>query len=230
MMTQSLDDPGNDRLDDDWWDEGPHKASSLRERMCMVSRERFPVSRLIRFVLGPEGEVVPDLAAKLPGRGVWIRADRAALETAVASKGGFARGFKTSVKADPSLPDQVDRLLFERCISTLGLAKRGGAIISGYDQVRNELQKRKPGWLLEASDGAADGHRRVVGLAIAIYERVRVATGLTSDELGMAFGRSHVVHAMVKTGRFTDLWTRDYRRLYEFRQLSDTVWYSGTVE
>ena len=127
------------------------------------------------------------------------------------------------------LVEQVDLQLLQRCQASLGLAKRSGAIILGFDQVRNELQKRRPGWLLEASDGAQDGRRRIVGLAVALYERVRVATALAGEELGMAFGRDHVVHGLLKTGQFTDVWTKDYRRLYEFRRLTDDVWVSGTV-
>lgn len=228
-MTQSLDDPASDPVED-WWDDGSKKAVSQRERMCVASRERFPVSQMIRFVRTPDGHALADLNAKLPGRGVWVSANRDALKKLLNSKSGFSGAFRQSTQADASLLDDVDRQLFERCQSTLGLAKRAGDIILGYDQVRNELQKRKPGWLLEAQDGALDGRRRVVGLAIAIYERVRVANGLTSEELGMAFGREHVVHGLLKTGRFSDVWTGDYRRLYEFRQMPGSVWVSGTVE
>ncbi len=230
MMTQSLNDPGDTPELEDWWDDGLKKASSSRERMCMVSRERYPVSRLIRFVLSPDGEVIADLGTKLPGRGVWILADRSTLAEAVSGKNSFARGFKKACKVDASIVETVDKQLLARCIATLGLAKRSNAIILGFDQVRNELQRRKPGWLLEAADGARDGRRRVVGLAIALYDKARVAKALTSEELGMAFGREHVVHALLKTGRFAQVWTDDYRRLYEFRQMTDTVWVSGTVE
>ena len=228
-MTQSLNDTANNELED-WWDDGPKKASSLRERMCMESRERFPVSRMIRFVRSPDGDAVADLTAKLPGRGVWVRSDRSVVDGLVGSKGGFSRGFKQPTTAPETLPEQLDTMLLERCQATLGFAKRAGAIILGYDQVRNELQKRKPGWVIEAADGAEDGRRRVIGLSVALYDRVRLASGLTSEELGMAFGRSHVVHGLLRTGRFTDVWTADYRRLYEYRQMTDSVWISGTVE
>ena len=228
MTTQSLDESGNDDTID-WLDNGPVKGKSAPTRMCLATREHMPVSRLIRFVRSPDGDVVPDLAAKLPGRGVWVRADRDALSGLLTSKSGFARGFKQSVQVSEDLVEQVDLQLLQRCQASLGLAKRSGAIILGFDQVRNELQKRRPGWLLEASDGAQDGRRRIVGLAVALYERVRVATALAGEELGMAFGRDHVVHGLLKTGQFTDVWTKDYRRLYEFRRLTDDVWVSGTV-
>ena len=230
-MTQTLNESGdNDALKDDWLDEGLKSAASKRERMCMFSRERMPVSQMIRFVLDPNGNVFPDLQAKLPGRGVWLHASRDVLTSVLKSKNGFSGGFKASATADDGLVELIDRLLLERCQATLGLAKRSSAIILGYDQVRNELQKRKPGWLLEASDGAYDGRKRVVGLAVAVYDRVRIANILSSSELGMAFGREHVVHALLKTGRFSDVWTTDYRRLFEYRQMSGSIWVSGTVE
>lgn len=227
-MTQNLDESA-EPVDENWLDDGPEKGSSKPERLCLATRERLPAARMVRFVRSPDGEVFPDMAGRFPGRGVWVRSDRSALESVLKSKGGFSRGFKQPTQAAADLADQVEKQLIERCQATLGLAKRASAIILGYDQVRNELQKRRPGWLIEAKEGSDDGRRRIVGLSIALYDRVRVATALTSDELGMALGRDHVVHGLLKTGRFTDVWTRDYRRLYEFRQLTDDVWVSGTV-
>lgn len=226
MMTQNLDEP--DDFDDiDLTDSGPEtKASDPPFRMCLASRERLPASRMTRFVAAPDGTVTPDVMAKLPGRGVWVTTNRQALESLMGAKGGFARGFKKQVKVPEALADQVDEQLLKRCQSTIGLAKRSSALILGFDQVRNELLKRRPGWLLEASDGAEDGRRRIVGLAVAQYEKVRVARALTSSELGSAVGRDQVIHGLLKTGRFTDMWTRDYRRLYEFRQIEGDIWVS----
>ena len=229
MTTQNLDDPGRE-LASDWLDNGPAtKGKKPTMRMCLATREAMPISRMIRFVRDPDDIVVPDLTAKLPGRGVWVRADKDALASLCGPKGGFSRGFKAQAKTPDDLVEQVENALVERCQATLGLAKRSGAIILGFDQVRSELQKRRPGWLIEASNGAEDGRRRLIGLGIALYERVRVATALSGEELGMAFGRDHVVHGLLRTGRFTDVWTHDYRRLYEFRQMADDVWVSGTV-
>lgn len=228
-MTQSLDESEN--LDDiEMMDDGPEKkASGSPFRMCLATRERLPASRMIRFACSPDGDVVPDITARLPGRGVWVSCDREALAGLVSSKGGFARGFKRQVKTSTDLVELVDSLLLQKCISTLGLAKRSSALILGFDQVRNELLKRRPGWLLEASDGAEDGRRRLLGLAVAQYERVRVATALSSSELGSAVGRDQVIHGLLKTGQFTDVWTKDYRRLYEFRQVDGDEWYPEAV-
>ena len=226
MMTQNLDDQGEGVDFEDALDNGPDaKADSSPFRMCLASREKLPASQMVRFVLDPNGQVTPDVAGKLPGRGVWVRSDREALASLISAKGGFSRGFKKQVSVSDGLVDQVDQLLLQKCISVLGLAKRSSALILGYDQVRNELLKRRPGWLLEAQDGAADGRRRVLGLAVAQYERVRVAMALSSSELGAAVGRDQVIHGLLKTGRFADLWTKDYRRLYEFRQIAGDMWY-----
>lgn len=214
----------------DWLDQGPGGSKSDPFRLCLATRERLPASQMVRFVLAPDETVVPDIKNNLPGRGAWVRADRDALESLVSRKGGFSRAFKKQVTNPEGIVDQVDRLLLERCQATLGLAKRSGALILGFDQVRGELELRKPGWIIAAGDGAMDGRRKVASLAIAMYDRVRIAAGLNGDELGMALGRDHVVHGLIKTGRFTDEWTRDYRKLYTFRQMSDRIWFSGTVE
>ncbi|MAI91132.1 RNA-binding protein [Ponticaulis sp.] len=229
MTTQNLDESGS--TDDiELRDDGPEKKSGSPFRMCLATREKRPASQMIRFVLSPDGEVFPDIASRLPGRGVWVSSDREKLEGLVQSKGGFARGFKAQVKVSETLTDQVEEQLLQRCQATLGLAKRSGVLILGFDQVRNELQRKSPGWLIEASDGSEDGRRRLIGLAIGLYEKVRVASALSSEELGMALGRDNVIHGLLKTGQFADVWTRDYRRLYEFRQVSGDVWYSGAVE
>lgn len=226
MMTQTPDDQSE--LDDtETLDNGPEKKNSGTPfRMCLATRERLPASKMIRFVCSPDGEVVPDIAGTLPGRGVWVTNQKATLDSLVSGKGGFSRGFKKQVRAPEGLVETVDQLLLKRCQATLGLAKRASDIILGFDQIRNELPKRRPGWLLEASDGAEDGRRRIVGMAVGIYEKVRIANALTSSELGSAFGRENVIHGLVKTGRFSDLWTRDYLRLYEFRQIDGGIWYT----
>ena len=229
-MTQSLDESENLADDIDAMDDGPEKKPDGSPfRLCLATRERLPASRMIRFACSPDGDVVPDIAGRLPGRGVWVSCDKEALQGLITAKGGFSRGFKRQVKVSPDLVELVDSLLLQKCISTIGLAKRASALILGFDQVRNELLKRRPGWLLEASDGADDGRRRLLGLAVAQYERVRVATALKSSELGAAVGRDRVIHGLLKTGQFTDVWTKDYRRLYEFRRMVGDEWYPETV-
>lgn len=207
---------------DDLTDEA---AGTSPFRRCLATNETTPASRMVRFVLDPDGCVTPDLAARLPGRGVWVTAAREKLATAVSRK-AFARGFKASVRVPEDLTGMVAGLLLARCQSTLGMAKRSGVIILGFDQVRAELERRKPGWLIEASDGSADGRGKLIGLGFALYEKVRVSGALDSSELGMAFGRDHVVHGLLKTGRFADVWALDYRQLSGFRDTPEDAWLS----
>src|SRR3954454_7280915 len=139
-------------------------AEASRERRDIVSGAVMAEARLIRFVAGPDGMVVPDLARKLPGRGLWVAADRASVATA-AKKGLFARAAKAKVVAGPDLPDQLERLLKGRLLSGLGLARRAGDLTSGFEKVSSAISSGKAAWLIEASDGAADGRRKLLALA-----------------------------------------------------------------
>jgi hypothetical protein len=150
---------------------------------------------MIRFVIDPEGAVVPDLAERLPGRGLWVSADREILSRAVDKK-MFGRAAKRSVEIDPELVDRVERLLVDRVVELLGLARRAGLAISGHDKVREALSARRPGLLLEAADGAEDAVRRMRSLAA---DRP-VAGILSGEELGRPFGRDRVVHCFVDGG------------------------------
>ncbi len=181
---------------------------------------------MIRFVRDPSGRVVPDIAGKLPGRGVWVTATREAV-TAAAAGQVFSRRFKTKSPADPDLADAVERLLALRCIQLLGLSRRSGAIVSGFDQVRAALRKSRPGWLIEASDGSADGRIKVYSLAKALYAKVNVAGALSSVELGMAFGGRRVIHALLQPGPMSARWAADYRRLGGFRSRPEDHWFSA---
>lgn len=195
-------------------------------RQCAATRDRLPQAEMIRFARAPDGTVTPDLAARLPGRGVWLKADRAALDLAEA-KGAFARGFKAQATSPPALADLIEGLLIKQLQGTLGLAKKAGQVVLGFDQVRAALRSKPPGVLLQAADGAEDSRKKVYFLAKGIYETVEVSCGLTSTELGMAFGRSDVIHALLESGAFSSKWMADYNRLIGFRPAPEAEWYSG---
>lgn len=194
-------------------------------RQCAVTRERLGKEALIRFVVSPEGVVTPDVAEKLPGRGVWITADRRVLEEAMKKK-AFARAFKSNISVPEGLPDAVEALLVRRFTGLLGMAKKGGDVVLGFDQVRDALQKRAPGLLLEAADGAEDGRTKLYFLAKALYSGVEIAGALTSAELGMAFGRERVVHGLVRKGPFAKALKAAYARLAGFRERPELDWFS----
>ena len=194
-------------------------------RQCAVTRERLGKEALVRFVLSPDGVVTPDVAEKLPGRGVWIKADRQVLEEAVKKK-AFARAFKDTVQVPDGLPGTVEALMLQRFVGLLGMAKKGGDVVLGFDQVREALQKRAPGLMLEAADGAEDGRSKLYFLAKALYSGVEVAGALTSAELGMAFGRERVIHGLVRKGPFAKALKAAYARLAGFRVRPELDWFS----
>jgi predicted RNA-binding protein YlxR (DUF448 family) len=130
--------------------------------------ESHPQSQMIRFVLSPDNEVTPDLAARLPGRGAWVRASRDAVELA-AKRGAFPRAFKAQAKVSPVLADLVEKLLAARALEQLGLVRRAGDLILGFEQVREAIREARPACVIEASDGASDGRGGVLGLLKGVH-------------------------------------------------------------
>ena len=193
-------------------------------RQCAVTRERLAQDRMVRFALSPDGGVLPDIAGKLPGRGVWVTARRDVLEQAVRTK-AFSRGFKANVSVPEGLADTVEQLLLQRVQGLLGMAKKAGQAVLGFDQVRDALRKARPGYLLEASDGAEDGRAKVYFLAKALYSDVEMAGALSSAEMGMAFGRDRVIHGLVRKGPVADAFRLAYGRLCGFRRRPERDWF-----
>ena len=175
-------------------------------------------SQLIRFVAGPDGAVTPDLARKLPGRGLWVAADRASVEQA-ARKNLFSRAAKTRLTAPADLADQVERLLRQRLLSALGLARKAGDLTFGFERVMAAITAGKAAWLVEASDGADDGRRKLLAAARRADRPPRALTIFTSDELSLALGAGNVVHTAFLAGRSAERWTSDVERLSGFRPL-----------
>ena len=195
-----------------------------RTRRCIVSGESLPEGRLLRFVIGPDAEIVPDIEAKLPGRGFWVSADRKSLERAV-SKGLFARAAGERVKADAGLVEQTEARLVERLLNHLGLGRRAGELILGFDQVERALRSpHPPAIVIEASDAAPDGGRKLQSAARARGIAPFVIGALSSEELSLALGRSNVVHAALKSGRIAERLVFDAGRLNGFRPLKRWVW------
>jgi len=191
-----------------------------RERRCIVTGDVLAEARLVRFAADPDGNVVPDVAAVLPGRGMWVSATRAVVAAAVA-KNLFSKSAKMPLKASGDLPDRVERLIVARMQSDLGLARRAGQAVAGFDNVVRELDARTPPKVLvEASDGAADGRRKLAGSARARGLKVEIIEVLTSAELSLALGRENVIHAALKPGRLAERLTFDAGRLGGFRQAS----------
>ncbi len=164
------------------------------ERKCIATGEVQPKYGLIRFVVGPEAQIVPDLAEKLPGRGIWVSASRTALQTAV-KKNLFARAAKAPVSVSPDLPDQVEALLVRRVIDLLSLARKGGEAVAGFEKVQGWLRNDEAEVLIQASDGSGRGKSK-----LSTPEGGRFIGWLTADELGQAFNRETVIHVVLAAG------------------------------
>jgi len=180
-------------------------------------------ARLIRFVAGPSGEVVPDLARKLPGRGLWVAANRTAVETA-ARKGGFSRSAKTKLSAPADLADQVERRLLKRVLDGLGLARRAGDLTSGFEKASAAIASGKAAWMIEATDGSADGRRKLLQVARRLDVAPKLLGLFSADELSLALGLGNVIHLVFLAGRGAQRWTIDVERLSGFRPLLPESW------
>lgn len=198
-------------------------AQASRERRDLVTGEVMAEERLIRFVVGPDSTIVPDLARKLPGRGMWVAADRLSVATA-ARKSLFARSAKTKLTASVDLAEQVDALLARRVLDSLGLAKRAGDLVSGFEKVAAALTAGRAAWLVEASDGAPDGRRKILAAARKSPKPPHLMGVYTALELGLALGRENVIHTAFLAGRGADRWTFDVLRLSGFRPLLPLSW------
>jgi predicted RNA-binding protein YlxR (DUF448 family) len=200
------------------------RLSGARERRCIVTGQILPEARLLRFVFAPDGEIVPDVEAKLPGRGIWVGADRKLLEQAIAKR-LFAKAAKAQVRIDPGLVERAEARLVERILAHLGLARRAGELLLGFDQVEEALRgANPPPLIIEAAEAAADGRRKLQAAASVGGTVPFVIGALTNGELSLALGRANVVHAALKPGRIAERLIFEAMRLNGFRPLKSWVW------
>jgi predicted RNA-binding protein YlxR (DUF448 family) len=198
-------------------DAGPHKRGPGAERLCAATREVRPVEEMLRFVVGPDG-VVPDIKRKLPGRGLWITADRATLEQAVA-RNVFARGFKRDVKVTPELVDLTDRLLLNAALDALAVAGKAGQVVAGFAKVEAAIEGEEIVGIVHAAEAAADGVGKLRGaLRRGDHDdKLPIITTFSSAQLDLALGRSNVVHAALLAGPANDTFLTRLARLGRFR-------------
>lgn len=178
-------------------------------RRCIVTREVQPKERMLRFVLGPSREIVPDIAGKLPGRGMWLSARGDVLETAL-SRGAFMRAARGQVTLPSDLRARIEDGLRGRVRDLLGLARRAGQAVSGWQAAREWLQAGRAGLLVQAADGSLAERARFGG------RNLPAVTPLTAAELGVVFGRDHAVHVVVAPGRLADAIRTEAERLAGF--------------
>jgi uncharacterized protein len=186
------------------------------ERKCIVSGESQPKAGLVRFVLGPDGMVVPDVAGKLPGRGVYVSADRAMLDKASA-KGMFARSLREPAKVPPGLTDLVEALLVRRLVDLISMSRKAGEAVTGFEKVKDWLGKDRARVLIQASDGSERGKDKLH----APKGPDSLIGCLTAQELGLSFGRDRAIHAALSSGGLTPRIVEEAARLRGLRGQTD---------
>lgn len=181
-------------------------------RRCVATGSLRPKAELLRFVVDPAGGLVVDAAGKLPGRGLWITPQRSLIARAC-SKGLFSRAAKTRLRTPDSLAGQAEALLRKRCLDFLGLARRGGQAVAGFEKVKAWIESGRAAVLVQAQDASADGRGK---LTVLMQARVPGSTEVTffcADELSQALGREHCVHVALASGGMADRFLAEVRRL-----------------
>ena len=181
------------------------------DRKCISTGEKRRKSELVRFVVGPDKVIVPDIVGRLPGKGFWLKSSKSVIFDAC-KKNIFARHARTSVTVPEDLIGLVEGLLRKRCLEIFGLAKRAGQMVGGYEKVRSILLIEKVGVLFMASDIAKDGKNKISGLATG----ATIINCFSGSELGAAIGRERLVHAVIRPGGFAQKLLSETSRLMGF--------------
>ncbi|GFE64536.1 RNA-binding protein [Litoreibacter roseus] len=187
---------------------GRDKEQDGPERRCIATGEVGDPDMMIRFVVGPEGQAVPDITGKLPGRGMWVTADSDALRTAM-NKKAFSRSAKTQVSVPDDLFEMTETLLAKRLVDLISLARKAGQAVTGYEKVKGLLETDRARVLIQASDGSERGKSR---LRSPPGKDVFIGS-LTAQELGLAFGRESVIHGALTAGGLSKQVIAEAKRL-----------------
>jgi uncharacterized protein len=197
-------------------DNGPRSGGL--ERYCVATRTVQPVENLIRFVVGPDGQTVPDLKRKLPGRGVWVTATQEALAAAIKGR-AFARGFKRDVRVSADLVSRTERLLEKAALDALAMANKAGLVAVGFTRVEGALTHDRVIALLHAAEAGSDGVKKLDAARRRSpnARSAAVIAFLSSSQLDLALGRPNVVHAALLAGPVSETVLARLRRLERFR-------------
>lgn len=191
---------------------GQKETGEGPERRCIVSGEVGPKAGLIRFVAGPDGQVVPDVLGRLPGRGFWVTSTREALDRA-AAKGLFSRAARTKVTTPAELADLIEGMLARRMVELISLTRKAGLAVTGYEKVKDWLVNGTATVLIQASDGSERGKSK-----LRPPEKTGLFIGcLTAQEIGLAFGREHAIHGALAAGGLSNRVVEEAARLAGLR-------------
>ncbi|KPB01929.1 RNA-binding protein [Ahrensia marina] len=199
-------------------------ASDMNDRKCIVTGQSGDAEALMRFVVGPNDQVVPDLKRNLPGRGCWVRAERTYIEQAVAKR-LFARGLKQNVVVQDDLPELVDELLKKAALGSLGLARKAGMAIFGSTQVGKAVRAGKALAVLHSSSAAPDGVRKITQARRATVHlggpKIESFTLFGTEEMDLAFGGGNVIHAAILDAGPGAATLKKLKALKLYRQIAD---------
>ena len=194
-------------------DEGPL-------RTCAVTRQQHPVGDLIRFVASPDDVLVPDVACRLPGRGVWVSLDRKAVETAIKTR-AFSRGLKRPATAAPELADLVDKLLAQRAVNALSIANKAGCVLTGFSKIDTSIAHNGIIGLVHGCDASDDGveklDRRYRAMSRDLGVPAHIVRSFTTEQMSLALGRANVVHAALTMGGAAQHFLFEAERLGKYR-------------
>lgn len=196
------------------------RAGESPLRTCVVSRRQDTPANLLRFVVAPDGTIVPDIDCRLPGRGVWTCLDRKTVETAVRTR-AFNKGMKRETQIATDLPDLVERLLLQRALTSLSMCNKAGLALAGFTKVENAIAEGSLGVLLHGEGGSADGidklDRRFNAMCRDLGRVPRIIRSFTIEQMSLALGRSNVVHAALKMGGAAQHFLTQVERLDRYR-------------
>jgi predicted RNA-binding protein YlxR (DUF448 family) len=204
-------------------DAGPRQARGGAERLCVVTRVVRPIDELIRFVVGPDGSIVADLKRRLPGRGVWVTATRTAVDDAV-KRNAFARSLKRDARAAADLGATLEWQLVNAALDALAMVHKAGRVAIGFAKTETALSGKPVVAVLTASDGSADGARKIAAAAARRQtgenaSEIPLIAAFTSAQLDLALGRSNVVHAALLAGPASNGFLARCQSLERFRSV-----------
>lgn len=192
----------------------------MNDRTCILTRKSGDAHELIRFVAGPDGHLVPDIKANLPGRGAWISASKSVLEEAIKRK-AFTHSLKTDIIVDQGLVELVDKLLVKAALGRLALARKAGAVVTGATKVEQAIRSGKACLVLHSKEAAFDGKRKIEQAIYSVRrpdkQDIPVVTLFNSDEMGVAFGDNPVVHAALLNLKLAQGFIKTVQRLVAYR-------------